>query len=193
MPKTTTFTKEKVLAQAISCFYKKGYHGTSMQDLVDTTELNRSSIYNSFGSKMDLYQAALRFHQKQRFAVLQKILMKAGNPREALQFIFNEIITQIVESNDDKGPFEINCLSEMATQNKAVKQLLLQSQEHQLNFFENVIKEGQKRGLINERQTAVEYGHLIFSAYQGIQVMGILIKDKHILEITAQNTLRTLM
>ena len=54
MPKTEIFNRVDVLDKAAKIFSNKGFNGTSMQDLVDTTGLNRSSIYNSFGSKLDL-------------------------------------------------------------------------------------------------------------------------------------------
>ena len=50
MPKLETFDKVQVIDKAMYLFHAKGYHLTSMQDLVDATGLNRSSIYNSFGS-----------------------------------------------------------------------------------------------------------------------------------------------
>ena len=193
MPRVEVFNKEEVLTNTILTFWKKGFHGTSMQDLVDATRLNRSSIYNSFGNKNELYEIALKKYQKERSALLQNSLIKAGNPREALQLIFTEIISQMHENKYVHGCFEINSKTEMGHQNEVISQLLLKSEEQQLDFFEHLIKDGQNRGLINERQSASEYAFLIFNAYQGIQLSGIFIKNKESLQTIAHNSLRILM
>lgn len=193
MSRSEVFDAEKVLDKALHTFWQKGYHNTSMQDLVDATKLNRSSIYNSFGSKMALYQLALRKYQKQRSSLLQSALIKAANPREALQLIFKDIIFQILENKNTPSCFEVNCKLEMGTQNMEVEQLLRQSQEHQIHFFEHLIKDGQTRGLINEKQTATEYGHFIFNAYCGLQVTGVFEKNKETLKSIVVNTLRVLL
>ncbi|MEL7003668.1 MAG: TetR family transcriptional regulator, partial [Bacteroidota bacterium] len=42
MPKTESFDRDEVMDRTMKLFWKKGYNGTSMQDLVDATQLNRS-------------------------------------------------------------------------------------------------------------------------------------------------------
>ncbi|MBV6654813.1 MAG: helix-turn-helix transcriptional regulator, partial [Mameliella sp.] len=41
MPRTKTFDEQQALDRAMETFWKKGYHATSMQDLVDTMGINR--------------------------------------------------------------------------------------------------------------------------------------------------------
>jgi TetR/AcrR family transcriptional repressor of nem operon len=40
-------------------FWEKGYEATSIQDLVDNMEINRFSLYDTFGSKHQLFLEAL--------------------------------------------------------------------------------------------------------------------------------------
>ena len=47
MPRVEEFNREEVIGRAVEVFWDKGYHGASMQDLVDATGLNRSSIYTA--------------------------------------------------------------------------------------------------------------------------------------------------
>ena len=77
MPRAVEFDNAKVLESAMDLFWKKGYHATSMQDLTEATGLNRSSLYNTFGCKMQLYRTALTQYQKQNGSVFQKALIKA--------------------------------------------------------------------------------------------------------------------
>jgi TetR/AcrR family transcriptional regulator, transcriptional repressor for nem operon len=59
MPRSKNFIPETVLDKAVSVFAKYGYHGVSMAMLVDELELNRASIYNTFGDKRSLYISSL--------------------------------------------------------------------------------------------------------------------------------------
>jgi len=54
-----TFAREVVLEEMVRLFWEKGYEGVSLRDLEDRTGLNRSSLYNSFGSKEALFSLAL--------------------------------------------------------------------------------------------------------------------------------------
>jgi TetR/AcrR family transcriptional regulator, transcriptional repressor for nem operon len=54
-----TFARDVVLEEMVRLFWEKGYEGVSLKDLEDRTGLNRSSLYNSFGSKEALFSLAL--------------------------------------------------------------------------------------------------------------------------------------
>lgn len=53
------FDVEQVLDAALELFWTRGYRTTTTRDLESALGLTQSSIYNAFGSKQDLLQAAL--------------------------------------------------------------------------------------------------------------------------------------
>lgn len=53
------FDEDEVVAQALEQFWAAGFRGTSTGDLERVTGLNRSSLYNTFGGKRELFVAAL--------------------------------------------------------------------------------------------------------------------------------------
>lgn len=59
------FDRDEVLDTAMRAFWEKGYFDTSIQDLSDTTGLQRSSLYATFKSKHELYMSALRRYHAQ--------------------------------------------------------------------------------------------------------------------------------
>ncbi|MEM9142485.1 MAG: TetR/AcrR family transcriptional regulator [Bacteroidota bacterium] len=192
MPRIVEFKEEEVLRSAMVVFWEKGYSGTSMQDLVDATGLNRSSLYNSFGSKLALYQETLRRYAKETGTVFQKALLKAQNPLEAVQFIFEGFLPEILDKARGKGCFAPNCKAEMANQEDNIKQWLLRMQEDSLNLFTDLIAEGQKQGLFNKDQGARDYAYYVFSAFQGFRMTGILVKDETILLNIIASTIQVL-
>lgn len=59
MTRTAAFDRETVIRAARDVFWREGYAETALPALEKATGLNRSSIYNSFGSKRGLFDAAV--------------------------------------------------------------------------------------------------------------------------------------
>jgi len=56
-----TFDPDKARHKAMNLFWEKGYETCSMDDLLNETGLSRSSFYNTFGNKRDLYVSVLDY------------------------------------------------------------------------------------------------------------------------------------
>src|ERR1700743_2351628 len=59
MPRTKSFNEEDMLDKAKNLFWRKGYHGTPPQEIVDGTGLSRSSLYDTYGDKHTLFLKTL--------------------------------------------------------------------------------------------------------------------------------------
>ncbi|GAB2903517.1 TetR/AcrR family transcriptional regulator [Neomicrococcus lactis] len=59
MARTASFDRHDVARAARAVFWSLGYEGAAIPDLEAATGLSRSSIYNSFGSKLGLFEAAV--------------------------------------------------------------------------------------------------------------------------------------
>jgi TetR/AcrR family transcriptional repressor of nem operon len=53
------YNREELLDRAIELFRRLGYSATSTAELVDELGVNRKSMYSEFGSKQELFEAAL--------------------------------------------------------------------------------------------------------------------------------------
>ncbi len=174
MPKTESFNRNQVLQKATAVFHKKGYNGTSMQDLVDATSLNRSSIYNSFGSKLGMFMEVLSFYQSSGKDQMGKELMHAHNSSDTITSIFEMYLNDILTDTDKKGCLMVNCKSEMVNQEPVIKSFLEQNQEQTLAMLEDVVHNGQMEKVFNQNQTANEYALYLYSSIQGLRMTGIL-------------------
>lgn len=62
MGRKRTFDEAEVVARCAEAFLVTGYEGTSVDDLMTASGLQRGSLYQAFGSKRGLFVEALRRH-----------------------------------------------------------------------------------------------------------------------------------
>lgn len=60
MPRPRKFDEDAVVQQAMALFWRRGWHATSIDELVKATGLNRGSLYGAFGDKRGLFLRALQ-------------------------------------------------------------------------------------------------------------------------------------
>ena len=192
MPRVEVFNRELVLDQMMDVFHNNGYNGTSMQDLVDATQLNRSSIYNSFGNKLAIFMECLRVYQEQHKRLTSRILLEATNSLEAIEGIFDLYVSIIANDKDKKGCMLSNCSSEMANQEEQIIRFLESHQNNMMSFFMDLVDKGQQNGVINKQQSSSDYALYLLSSLQGLRSTGILSNNKKELSRIAKIMLDTL-
>lgn len=193
MPKVEAFNKEFVLKQATDVFHDKGFNATSMQDLVDATHLNRSSIYNSYDNKLNFFMECLKTYQDKYNRETSKILLKAHNSLHAIELIFEFYLIEIIKDKNDKGCLILNCKSEMANHEELITNFLNTNQKSTLTLLEDLVSKGQEELLINTRKSPNEYALYLYSSLQGFRMTGILTTNTKHLQSIANTILQTII
>lgn len=78
------FDREQVIRDSTELFWRKGFSGTSMQDVVKATGLKPGSLYLAFGSKEGLYRAAVEYYSEQSRARVSRLLEEAPSVGEGI-------------------------------------------------------------------------------------------------------------
>ena len=74
MGRTKQYNRAELLDRAVELFRLQGFNGTSTAELVAELGVNRKSMYAEFGSKQELFEAALeRYNQEHLSRVLAPI------------------------------------------------------------------------------------------------------------------------
>ena len=84
MPRKKQFEVDEALTKAMREFWGRGYHPTSMQDLVDCMGIGRGSIYDTFGSKRGLFMRSLDHYIKVYTSAFQDMLANSPTPSESI-------------------------------------------------------------------------------------------------------------
>lgn len=102
------FDETEVLNAAMTAFWRNGYEATSVSDLEEATGLNKSSLYNAYGSKEELYTRCL-----DRFAELysSNLVAQLENEdfRAGIEGFFDMLVGRLESKEVPKG-----CLATMA-------------------------------------------------------------------------------
>lgn len=192
MPKTESFDREEVMDKAMNLFWRKGYNGTSMQDLVDATELNRSSIYNTFGDKFSLFVESLKRYQRIERTKLHEYLIKEKSPKDALRMFFDGIVDRIVKDSEHKGCYLTNCTAELSAVDSNTKGLLLENQDAMLHLFEDLLENAYGNGEISDKVSVKGLALYLFSSLQGMRITSMLMTDKKALKGLVDNIFKTI-
>ena len=87
MARPVEYDLQKVLDSAMEIFWKRGYEGVSMTELVSYTGLNRRTMYSLFNDKEGLFRDALANYYTKRSA--QKLLILKENPgKKGIELFF---------------------------------------------------------------------------------------------------------
>jgi len=177
MPKSETFDRHEVLEKITNLFWLKGYNGTSIQNIVDASGLNRSSLYNSFGDKYQLFTESLGYYCEHVQSVSLSDVEKL-TPKNALKKIFEGVLSAINDKMNHKGCFLTNSTAELAAHDTRINHFLHDNMENVTSLFGDILENGIKMGDFNENLDVRETALYLFSSIQGIRVTGMLIQSK---------------
>ena len=93
MPDVKHFEPDRVLGTAELLFWRQGVAATGIQDIVTATGLSRSSLYNSFGGKNELYVDVLRRYLDQRSRPMFASLATDARGLPAIKDFFDRLIS----------------------------------------------------------------------------------------------------
>ncbi len=143
------YDPDRALADAAATFWRNGYGGTSLDDLVAATGMNRPSLYAAFGDKSDLYLKTLeRYQRKSRTKTLELL---ADNP--SLRVFLTRFYDGALEiyragGVDARGCYSISTAPAQATVDPAVREFLDDSIRGTDAFLAGVIGKARERGEI---------------------------------------------
>ncbi|HVU57411.1 MAG TPA: TetR/AcrR family transcriptional regulator [Puia sp.] len=182
MPKEVLFDEEDVLRRGTELFWTKGYNGTSMDELTRATGLSRSSIYNSFGGKHELFMRCLRYYLNDQEGQLRGLADKIRHVDQRIRAAFQYAVEDIVTDRMRKGCMMVNTTTEMVNQDKEIAAVAAENMENMERIFTDWIKEGQAAGDIHTKLAPQALAKHLFNTYSGLKVYGKTRPDRKTLE-----------
>jgi TetR/AcrR family transcriptional repressor of nem operon len=95
MPRSKEFDRDDALRKAVSAFQESGFEGTSIQVLVDRMGIHRASLYDTYGSKEELYREALTRYEALVHERFRPALDAPGPAWPTLERFFDRVVDEL--------------------------------------------------------------------------------------------------
>ena len=171
MARVKQLDEEKVLFKAMDLFWKKGYHATSIQDLVDYLGVNRASLYNTFGGKKELFSNAFRLYQENNVKAITEFLQKQPGTKAGLRSMFKNAISESVSDQERKGCFVVNATTELMPGDDLMRGVLLDNKSFFEKTFYDFLVKGEKNAEFAKGKDLKAIATLIYTLYSGLKVI----------------------
>jgi AcrR family transcriptional regulator len=176
MARPRSFDHEQVIDAATRQFQRSGLHATSAEDLCRATGLGRSSLYNTFGSKDELFAQCLDAYLDRTLANAEEIL---GDPArgavERIEVLLRMVAAEEVrrtESGSPRGCLAVNTVTELADDppHKRSVDRIGRDTTARLNLLAAVLRAGQAAGEVTKSISAEGLAAFVNSAVAGLRI-----------------------
>ena len=116
-----TFDEGEVLDALVQLFWEQGFEAASMNEIVDAAGLNKSSLYNAFGSKDELFFTVLERYLDEREAMLLASMGDGG--LEALDGFFAMVRMELTSPDGARGCLAVNATTELGLRDRRATEL----------------------------------------------------------------------
>lgn len=196
MARPRTFDEDRALDAAMRTFWEKGYEATSTQDLCDATGLGRSSIYNTFTSKHDLFERALIRYIELMTGRQRQILERPGRTGgERIADLFAEVVdgeTEHRAGGRGMGCLTVNTTIGMTGRDPGTAAVLARDLAVRLALLRAALEDGRRDGSVGTAQDVGAQARFVNAAIAGIRVSGQGGADRAALESVAEVALAAL-
>ncbi|MCP2335418.1 TetR/AcrR family transcriptional regulator [Actinomadura rupiterrae] len=176
MARPRTFDEDRALDVAMRLFWENGYEATSTRDLCTALGLDRSSVYNAFTSKHELFRRALIRYTDRMTAEQLEILEGPGTPAlDRLRRLMALVMEQEhANFRDDRGIgcLTVNTTTELVGRDPEIAAHLARDNERRLAALRATIASGLRDGSITSTRNPVDLAHYVNAVIAGIRVSG---------------------
>ncbi|WP_405177749.1 TetR/AcrR family transcriptional regulator [Nocardia sp. NBC_01377] len=167
--RTAEFDRDRVLDVAMEVFWEKGYNDASIQDLSQATGLQRSSLYNTFSSKRELYLATLRRYHS-RCTEQYAVLASASDPLAAVRDLVESVIVDELGDRRGLGCMVANAALEFGGRDREVNALTAYNLTTMAEAIRSAIHRAQRLGHVPDTLDPVATAQAIVVTIQGLRV-----------------------
>ena len=152
-------------------------------------EINRQSLYDTFGDKHALYLRALDRYREVETRKLFELLEKSGSVRQALRAVFAGVVEGSLCGGERRGCFMGNAMSELAGRCKETADKTCSNMSAVEGAFYRALLRGKKEGELKEVRDPRAIARFLYSSLQGLALMAKATQDRKTLQDIVKVTL----
>lgn len=160
-------TREFILDSTVSLFNTKGYVGTSLSDLVETTGLTKGALYGNFENKEDIAKAAFQYAMQQvRVKIKESVggkLTRKAQLSALLDFFAQYVFNPPVAGGCPLMNAAVEADDHLSFMRKAVGRELTET----VDFIAQLIEKGVRTGEFKKDTKSRELAYVFFCSVEG--------------------------
>lgn len=177
MARPKEFDRENVLDRATRLFWERGFAGTSISDLEAAMGIGRTSIYAAFGSKEDLFMAAIDHYDATYSIKLRNALTSGLPPRQAIALYFDELLKAFDDADLPLGCLVTNAAVEGDRGTTRMGRRIAASITRAEDTFYRVLRQAQVDGTIDGRADVRAIGRYLVANTHGLSALAKAVSD----------------
>ena len=182
MARKKEFDELDVLNRAMEIFWRQGYEGTSIQDLVEQMGINRGSLYGTFADKRALFLAAIQHYDRTVIAVVVERLHEPHpSARQQIIDYIMSVAVKAASPGQREGCFLTNSAVEVGAHDPEAERSVLEAMRRIEQALYEALVRARRAGEIRPQKDLRALARYLTSSIQGLQVMGKILPDKRAL------------
>lgn len=176
-------TRQYIIEQAAPLFNQKGYAGTSLHDIMQTTGLKKGGIYGNFDSKEEIAVASFEYAVG---LVTEKVKLRADQKLksyEKLQVVIDFYRNYLANPPIDGGCPILNTSIEADDTNPRLRNRVIEALDNWRGSMAGTIRKGIRRKEIKPAIDAEEFATLFIATLEGGIMMSKVYKKVRPLNI----------
>ena len=179
MPRTIDFDYDRALEQATAVFWRHGYAGTSVRDLLKAMGIGEGSFYNTLGSKKALYVRCLELYAETEGRRRIFALTSAPTAAEGVRAMFAALLARL---DDPATPSRLCMQSATAAAEVLAEPDLRARVETSLTRFHGVLAaqllRDRSNGLLRDTLDVETTASVLMTYSQGLWRMALVDYDR---------------
>ena len=164
------FDRDQALERALETFWEHGYRGTSMRHLLDSMQIGRQSLYDTFGGKHELFVESLTRYMDRMMEPMLELLDQPRPAMECLGAMFDTWL-QMADEGACKGCLAVMSTSELAGEDAKVSQLLEARFLRMEDALRRTLRRAQQEGDLSADIDPLDTARLIMATSKGLAIL----------------------
>lgn len=171
MPRPKEFNPDNALDKAMQVFWHKGYEAASMEDLLAAMNLNRGSLYDTFGGKRQLFLRSLGHYSRTIAGPKFSLLDQPGPALPLLREFIRGMINDALADPQRRGCLVANTVMELAPHERDIAATLNHALRTGEDAFFTLLARAKEQGEVGAEKDPRALARFLTTMMQGTIVM----------------------
>ena len=165
-------TRERIIRQAAPLFNRRGYEGSSINEIMAATALEKGGIYRHFRSKQELAAEAFDYAWAEAVKTRRHDIDTVANSVDKLK----RYVANFVERRGSVpgGCPLLNTAMDSDDGNAVLRTRARRALENWQNFLSSIVAQGIKKGEIRRQVSKTKLANLMIATLEGAVMIGRL-------------------